>query len=102
MTVDELYSQLSGLSAKLDSASSAETKFDLQMLVWEIEKQIAAEAFDPLTRLDVVAGPEVEQLEELIPQVGQAIVTEQRRVQLIETIISLATGALRAAGVTLP
>jgi hypothetical protein len=76
--------------------------FDLQMLVWQIDKQIAAQAFDPLTELDPVAGPEVEQLQMMIPQVDQAIVTEQHRVQLVETIIALASGALRAAGVALP
>ncbi len=102
MTVDELYSQLIGLSAQLDSASSAETKFDLQMLVWQIEKQIEAEGFDPLTDLGATAGPDVEQLNVLIPQVDQAIASEEQRAQLVETIISLAAGALRAAGMTLP
>jgi hypothetical protein len=102
MTVDDLYTQLSSLSAQLDAASSAETKFDLQMMVWQIEKQIEAEAFDPLTDLGAKAGPEVEQLKELIPQVDQAITSEEQRVQLVETIISLAAGALRAAGITLP
>jgi hypothetical protein len=95
MTVDELYSELTGLSDHVES-------FDLQMLVWQIDKQIAAQAFDPLTELDPVAGPEVEQLQMMIPQVDQAIVTEQHRVQLVETIIALASGALRAAGVALP
>jgi hypothetical protein len=102
MTIDDLYTELSGLSAQLDAATSAETKFDLQTLVWQIQKQIAAEAFDPLADLSAVAGPEIEQLKELIPQVEQAITSEQERVQLVETIISLATGALSAAGVTLP
>jgi hypothetical protein len=35
-------------------------------------------------------------------QVDQAILTEQQRVQLVQTIITLATSALRAAGLALP
>jgi hypothetical protein len=102
MTVDDLYTQLSALSAQLDSAFSADAKFDLQTLIWQIEKQIEAEGFDPLTDLSATAGPEVDQLEELIPQVDLAITTEEKRVQLVEAIISLATSALSAAGMTLP
>jgi hypothetical protein len=102
MTIDELYRQLSGLSASLASASDDEAKLNLQMLVLQLEKQIVAESFDPLTDLAVVAGADVEQLKILIPQVDQAIATEQQRVQLVQTIISLATSALRAAGVALP
>jgi hypothetical protein len=102
MTIDELYRQLSGLSASLASASDDEAKLNLQMLVLQLEKQIVAESFDPLTDLAAVAGADVEQLKILIPQVDQAIATEQQRVQLVQTIISLATSALRAAGVALP
>ena len=102
MTIDELYTQLSGLSASLTSAPDDDAKFNLQTLVLQIEKQIVAESFDPLTDLAAVAGADVQQLKILIPQVDQAIATEQQRVQLVETIISLATGALRAAGVALP
>jgi hypothetical protein len=102
MTIDELYRQLSGLYARLDSAPDDEAKLNLQMLVLQLEKQIVAESFDPLTDLAAVAGADVEQLKILIPQVDQAIATEQQRVQLVQTIISLATSALRAAGVALP
>ena len=102
MTIDELYTQLSGLSASLASAPDRDAKFNLQTLVLQLEKQIVAGSFDPLTDLVAVAGADVQQLKILIPQVDQAIATEQQRVQLVETIISLATGALRAAGVALP
>jgi hypothetical protein len=102
MTIDELYTQLSGLSASLASTPDGDAKFTLQTLVLQLEKQIVAESFDPLTDLAAVANADVEQLRILIPQVDQAIATEQQRVQLVETIISLATGALRAAGVVLP
>jgi hypothetical protein len=43
----------------------------------------------------------VEQLKLLMPQVDQAIQTEQQRVMLVARIISLAKIALRAAGVNL-
>lgn len=102
MTIDELYTQLSGLSARLASAPDDETTFNLQMLVLQLEKQIVAESFDPLTDLAAAAGADVQQLKILIPQVDQAIATEQQRVQLVQTIIALATSALRASGVALP
>jgi hypothetical protein len=102
MTIDELYTQLSDLSAKLDSAPDDEAKFGLQMLVLTLNKQMAAEAFSPLTDLAAGAGAEIEQLKALMVQVDQAIVTEQHRVQLVQTIITLATSALRASGLTLP
>ncbi len=100
MTIDELLTQLSDLSLKLESAPDDATKFDLEMLILQLRKQVLAQAFDPLTTL---AGPgvEVEQLKLLIPQVDLAIITEQKRVMLVERIILLAKSALRAAGVSL-
>ena len=59
-----------------------------------------AQAFDPLTTL-ANSTVELEQLKLLMPQVDQAIETEQRRVMLVARIISLAKIALRAAGVNL-
>ena len=102
MTIDQLYTQLSGLNDRLDSAPDDDAKFNLQILVLQLEKQIVAESFDPLTDLAAAAGPDVQQLKILIPQVDQAIATEQQRVQLVQTIIALATSALRASGVALP
>jgi hypothetical protein len=100
MTIDELLAQLTGLAGKLESAPDDESKFDLQILILQLRKQVAAEAFDPLTGLDASAV-EVEQLRLLMPQVDQAIATEQNRVVLIERILSLAKTALHSAGVTL-
>ena len=59
-----------------------------------------AQAFDPLTTL-ANSTVELEQLKLLMPQVDQAIETEQRRVMLVARIISLAKIALRAARVNL-
>ena len=66
----------------------------------KLRKQVVAQAFDPLATL-ANSTVEVEQLKLLMPQVDQAIQTEQRRVMLVARIISLAKIALRAAGVNL-
>lgn len=99
MTIDELLTQLSDLSLKLELAPDDATKFDLQILILQLRKQVAAQAFDPLCTL-ANSSVEVEQLKLLMPQVDQAILTEQNRVMLVARIVSLAKIALRAAGVT--
>jgi len=100
MTFDELLTQLSALSLKLELAPDDAIKFDLQILILQLRKQVVAQAFDPLTTL---AGSkvEVEQLRLLMPQMDDAIQTEQNRVMLVARIVSLAKIALRAAGVNL-
>ena len=100
MTIDDLLSQLNDLSLKLDTAPDDAAKFDLQILVLQLRKQVVAQAFDPLVLL-ANSSVEVEQLKLLMPQVDQAIQTEQQRVMLVARIISLAKIALRAAGVNL-
>jgi len=100
MTIEELLTQLSDLSLKLEAAPDDATKFDLQILVLQLRKQVVAQAFDPLAALPA-SSIEVEQLKLLMPQVDQAIQTEQTRVMLVARIVALAKIALRAAGVNL-
>jgi hypothetical protein len=100
MTIDDLLAQLTDLSAKLELAPDDGSKFDLQILILQLRKQVVAHAFDPLTTLPN-SSVEVEQLKLLMPQVDQAIQTEQNRVMLVARIVSLAKIALRAAGVNL-
>jgi len=102
MTIDDLLTQLKDVSIKLEPAADDESKFALRLLILEIDKQTIASAFNPLTELSAVAAVEVEKLQVLVPQVDQAIASEQKRVKLVETIISLAKIALKAAGVGLP
>ena len=100
MTIDELLTQLTDLSLKLELTPDDATKFDLEILILQLRKQVLTQVFDPLTTL-ANSTVEVEQLKQLMPQVDQAIQTEQRRVMLVARIISLAKIALRAAGVNL-
>ena len=100
MTINELLTQLSDLSLKLELTPDDAAKFDLQILILQLRKQVVAQAFDPLATL-ANSTVEVEQLKLLMPQVDQAIQTEQQRVMLVARIISLAKIALRAAGVNL-
>jgi hypothetical protein len=100
MTIDELLTQLSDLSLKLEVTPDDSTKFDLQILILQLRKQALAQVFDPLTALPN-SSVELEQLKLLMPQVDQAIQIEQKRVMLVARIVSLAKIALRAAGVNL-
>jgi hypothetical protein len=100
MTIDELLTQLSDLSLKLEMAPDDASKFDLQILILQLRKQVVAHAFAPLTTL-ANSAVEVEQLKLLMPQVDQAIQTEQNRARLVARIVSLAKIALRATGVNL-
>jgi hypothetical protein len=102
MTIDELLTQLNGLSAKLDSDAPDNATFDLQILVLQTQKQVIVEGFSPLTDLDALAPVPVAELQVLMAQVDEAIATENKRVQFVQTVISLAKVALQAAGVTLP
>jgi hypothetical protein len=101
MTIDELMTQLNTLSAKLEPVADDAT-FDLQILLLQVQKQAITEGFSPLTDLDALAPISVGELQVLMAQVDQAISTEKKRVQFVQTIISLAKTALRAAGVPLP
>ena len=102
MTIDDLLTQLKGLSAKLEPVAADDATFDLKILVLQIQKQAITEGFSPLGDLDALAPVPVGELQVLMAQVDQAIATEKKRVQFVQTIISLAKTALRAAGVTLP
>jgi hypothetical protein len=102
MTIDELLTQLNGLSAKLGPVAGDEATFDLQILLLQVEKQKIAQAFSPLADLDALAPVPIAQLQLLMGQLDEAIATDQKRVQFVQAVISLAKVALRAAGVPLP
>ncbi|HXJ40568.1 MAG TPA: hypothetical protein VNH18_14910 [Bryobacteraceae bacterium] len=100
MTIDELLTQLTDLSLTLEVSPDDASTFDLQILIRQLRKQVVAQAFAPLTTL-ANSPVEVEQLKLLMPQVNQAIQTEQNRARLVARIVSLAKIALRATGVNL-
>jgi len=102
MTIDELLAQLSSLSNKLVSAPDDESKFDLKILVLQLQKEILAEGFQPLAGLPALNTADTEQLLQLSAQVDQAITDEQARDKLVGQIIALAKAALLAAGVKMP
>jgi hypothetical protein len=102
MTIDELLTQLNGLSAKLEPVAGNEATFDLRILLLQIEKQKIAQAFSPLADLNALAPVPTGQLQLLMGQVDEAIATDNKRVQFVQTVISVAKVALRAAGVPLP
>jgi hypothetical protein len=102
MTIDELLTQLNGLSAKLEPVAGEEATFDLRILLLQIEKQKVAQAFSPLADLNALAPVPTGQLQLLMGQVDEAIAADNKRVQFVQTVISVAKVALRAAGVPLP
>jgi hypothetical protein len=94
--------QLNGLSAKLEPVAGEEATFDLRILLLQIEKQKVAQAFSPLADLNALAPVPTGQLQLLMGQVDEAIAADNKRVQFVQTVISVAKVALRAAGVPLP
>jgi hypothetical protein len=102
MTIDDLLTQLNGLSAKLEPAGGDEATFDLRILLLQVEKQKVAQAFSPLADLNALAPVPTGQLQLLMGQVDEAIAADNKRVQFVQTVISVAKVALRAAGVPLP
>jgi hypothetical protein len=102
MTIDELLTQLNGLSVKLEPVAGEEATFDLRILLLQIEKQKIAQAFSPLADLNALAPVPTGQLQLLMGQVDEAIASDNKRVQFVQTVISVAKVALRAAGVPLP
>ena len=102
MTIDDLLTQLSGLSAKLEPFAPDESSFDLQILLLQLQKQKIAAGFDALADLQSLAAIPVRELGVLMAQVDEAILSDQKRAQFIQIVISLAKTALRAAGVALP
>ena len=102
MTIDELLTQLNHLSAKLEPVAGDEATFDLRIFLLQIEKQKIAQAFSPLADLNALAPVPTGQLQILMGQLDEAIATDSKRVQFVQTVISVAKVALRAAGVPLP
>jgi len=102
MTIDELLMQLNALSAKLEPVGGDEATFDLRILLLQVEKQKVAQAFSPLADLNALAPVPTGQLQVLMGQVDEAIAADKKRVQFVQTVISVAKVALRAAGVPLP
>ena len=102
MPIDELLTQRNGLSAKLEPVAGDEATFDLRILLLQIEKQKIAQAFSPLADLNALAPVPTDQLQLLMGQLDEAIATDSKRVQFVQTVISVAKVALRAAGVPLP
>jgi hypothetical protein len=102
MTINELLTQLNSLSSKLEPVAANDATFDLQILLLQVQKQSITEGFSPLTDLDALAPVSVGELRVLMAQADDAIATEKKRVQFVQTIIALAKTALRAAGVNLP
>ena len=84
MTVDELLTQLNGLSAKLNPFATDDATFDLRILILQTQKQVIVEGFSPLTDLDALAPVPVDEFRVLMAQVDEAIATENRQAQFVQ------------------
>lgn len=103
MTVQELYELLEDVLKKLDDANiDDESKIDLEILVLQLKRQIIVASFDPLKDLEKVTVANVSKLRQLTAEVGREIENEQKRVQLVQQIITIAKMALKAGGVPIP
>ncbi len=103
MTVQELYELLEDALKKLDDANiDDESKIDLEILVLQLKRQIIVASFDPLKDLEKVTVANVSKLRQLTAEVGREIENEQKRVQLVQQIFTIAKMALKAGGVPIP
>lgn len=103
MTIKEIYEKLKEALSKLQSADTDDdATLDLEILVLQLKKQLLLGGFDPLKELSGVTVADVSKLPQLVQEVDQVIENEQKRVKLIQRIISTAKIGLKAAGLPIP
>lgn len=77
-------------------------KLDLQILVFQLKRQLVVASFDPLKDLDSVTIADLSELSNLADEVEKEVANEARRVKLLQQITATAKIALKAAGVPIP
>jgi hypothetical protein len=103
MNIKEISDNLNEALSKLQSAEIRDDQaLDLEILVLQLQKQLLLSAFDPLKDLSGVTVADVSKLPALVQQVDMVIADEKARTKLVQTIISTAKIALKAAGLPIP
>jgi hypothetical protein len=88
---------------KLQSADIRDDAvLDLEILKLQLEKQLLLGGFNVLKELGDVTVADVSALPGLVQQVDGVIADEKTRVKLVQTIVSTAKIALKAAGLPIP
>lgn len=99
MKLQELLDSLKKTNQKLEHAGIDDlSKIDLEILIEQLKKKIIVSGFDPLTEISNVQVPEIDNLNGLIEQVDVEIEKEEKRTQLLTSVISIAKKGLNVIG----
>ncbi len=103
MTIQDIVDKLTATQAKLDDANITDAStIDLQILLLQLQKELAVAAFNPLKDIDSITVADTSQLPGLVAQVQTAIDNQKATNAIVAKIIGTAKLALRGAGVPLP
>jgi len=103
MNIEELQGHLNNCLQQLQKNQiDDDSKLELELLAIQLKRQIRLQVFDPLKNLDNVTLVDTSQLSLLVSQVQTEIGNEQRRVERVQKITSIAKIALKAAGLPIP
>lgn len=96
MKLQELLDSLKDTKQKLDNAGIDDLiKIDLEILIEQLKKKIIVSGFDPLTEISNVQVPEIDNLNGLMEQVDIEIENEEKRTQLLTSVLSIAKKGLK-------
>lgn len=96
MKLQELLDLLKDTKQKLDNAGIDDLiKIDLEILIEQLKKKIIVSGFDPLTEISNVQVPEIDNLNGLMEQVDIEIENEEKRTQLLTSVLSIAKKGLK-------
>lgn len=99
MKLQELLDSLKSTKQKLDNAGIDDlSKIDLEILIEQFKKKIIISGFDPLIEISSVQVPDIDNLYVLIEQVDIEIEKEEKRIELLTSVMTIAKKGLSVIG----
>jgi hypothetical protein len=103
MTLQELFDTLDSTLQKLEEANIDEpSKWDLEILVLHLKREMYRAVFNPLKELDKVGVVDTSELTRLAGEVQGFVRQEERRSEVVTKLVATARLAIQAAGVDIP
>jgi hypothetical protein len=99
MTVNEILDELQKTDTQLQAAGIDDrAKHKLKGLIIDLKTELVMRSFDPLRDISAMTIVDVSKLPGLRQELEQVIADEQKRTQLVKRITSIASQALKGAG----